>query len=437
MIHKQHVHTRKSSQRTSEIHKEDQIKLVSVAMPRLCCHAYAKRNKLFHLIMQHLSCKVILKKTRMALTKIRKVYRFAKISFGTEKLREHRWEKYQKYVCAFLYFCTAFLFASSFVGIFMHEDDLAMKIQSLIFFVVLFIAMTFILIFLKYSEASEELWDWCENLEAEYPNFECIQECKQKFEDAFEFIVYGMIFGTFVLMHLQTCFNLYQGVLLTSAFTPAPFGNYWAFFVVHLLQSFGSFLMTIPASFVLATIFVMQNYFVTAFECMKQIIQLRLTSPEMNDKIFTSIIKEAVDLHSNIIDHQKLLENFAYYPILIWECLTYGFLLLVWVAVFFFHEAIMFVCVESGYTLIYIIFCWTNERLDDAYDDTGDALYGLEWYKMSPRQRRVIQTVIGMLQRRRFLKAGPFEVLSFEHFTTMLDEVYSYGLVINNLVVLN
>lgn len=81
---------------------------------------------------------------------------------------------------------------------------------------------------------------------------------------------------------------------------------------------------------------------------------------------------------------------------------------------------------------IYFVTCWLNERLLEKYDDLRDTLYDLEWYTMKPWQRRQVAILMIMADRPILLKAGSFHVVNYERWGAFLNDVYSYGVFLND-----
>lgn len=368
------------------------------------------------------------------LFKIWEVFRFVKIIFEIEKLEGRRLAKFQKYFCRILRWSTLLYIIIEVSGIYVNFNKTDLKIQSSISVGSDTLALFVIPIFLQNVDKLENCLNWCENLQQKYCTTAPFINAKRNSIKMYEYFVYGIPTTTIILTVFNACYSLYTGRLISALNIPAPFGSRWLFILICLIESFGVILISIVVAKFLAFIYLMQSHFSAAFKCMAQTVNC-LTS-NMNDKIFIGIIKEAVDLHCEIIEFQIITGNFMFYPILFFDWATYGMFLIAWMAVFLFHEAIFVAIGCVGYGVLNFMVCWTNEKLNDSYDHVKDTLYGLEWYEMTPRQRRTIWQVMVMLDCRRLLRAGPFHIMNFESFVDLLHRVYSYGLVINNVVAL-
>lgn len=363
------------------------------------------------------------------LSHIWKAVRFVKLSFGLETFQSPKKAKVQKYVCKFLRATTVLLVLTTYCGYFTcHEPH--EKIQVKIEIIGSSLTYFCMPIFIKKRELVDIGLLWCENLQRKYGRFQFFKTCKKDSTKVFQMFVYGIPLGSVFLLLSQSLYSYYCKIFLAPLGTVAP--NAWSFVFISSTQYIGIYLLSLTFSISFSFIFTMQSHFSATFSYIKNVLaQLK---PKMTDKQVRDIIKEAVDLHCEIIEYQILLEEFHYFIILIIEWVIYLLILLTWIVVFHMPTLIIFASGTLGYLLVYFIICWTNEKLDDAYDDVRDALYDLEWYEMPPKQRNMIQLVMVAYNRRRFVRAGPLHILNFEGFADMLNRIYSYGLIINDLV---
>lgn len=365
----------------------------------------------------------------LQLKKLWSVYRFVKISFGFDKFETKRKRRFQTFFCSILGICSFLLVLTLYYGYFTSETSSA-KIQTRIISAGMTLAFICIPIFVAKREQVTIGLRWCENLQAKYGWMSYFEESKVKSSKTFKVFVYGIPGGSVSLLTIQSIYNACNGIRLAPFGTPTP--NIGIFVGICLVQCIGVYWHSLTFGMNWSFIVVMQSHFVAAFDHVKTILsQLR---PKMSEKDFNAVIKESVDLHCNIIEYQVLLEHFTYYPVLIIEWIIYLLLLISWIAIFHFRDGFFVAFGTALHAVVYFAVCWTNENLDDVYDDVKNSLYDLEWYEMPPKQRKIIQMVMVALQKRRFVRAGPFHVLTYESFADMLNRVYSYGLIINNVV---
>lgn len=178
-------------------------------------------------------------------------------------------------------------------------------------------------------------------------------------------------------------------------------------------------------------ILVTVNYSIALMQVMA--MMLRAAGPD-DGKKFKKTLKKIVDIHCEVIEQLDTLNELVKLPLLGFVGTTYSLLLISWIIVFFEPQLVFLCIICTGVSTLFVSICWINEKLIEASDELRFALYDLEWYTMSTNQRRSLLSVMIMADRPKLLSAGPFDLISYEGLADMLNRVYSYGMIINNLV---
>lgn len=364
------------------------------------------------------------------LAAIWKIIRYVKVIFNLTPLQNRRLETFHKWISRFL-ICSVPATLAFMLNATAQSENIPDKIMIGMTFLVGSLATPLSLELVWYKEDYEACLRWCEKIQAKYSNFECFKKCKKISILVCKAFICIVPAGNFLaVVASNILFSCLIGKFNMPPLTAPALDYKPALPLATLIQASASFTWSVSVGLTFGLILAFFLHFIATLKCMQ--LTVRNLVPEMSRVTFYAVIKDVVDLHCELIENHNKMARLAYFPFLRWELICYGLFLLVWLAAFFIHEFAPFALIASGFTVIYVLLCWMNESLNDAYEDLGDELYDLKWYKMEVAQRKTLLQIMVMVNKAKLFRVGPFHVLSFEDFGNMLNRVYSYGVFLNH-----
>lgn len=368
------------------------------------------------------------------LKNIWKIYGISKASIGMADFENPCLTRAQTVLRRFAYLGVICYNASFWVG-FLAIDNLFLVIQTGIFAITCPIASSAMLVPFRFKNKYHKCLNWCEDLHSRLGHYECFEKCKETSTKIFLFSATAVPFGTIVLFLAQSIiFSILRGSLVSPFFTPSPFGTPGIVFACFF-QYFGTSYIIVCLGIVYSFVFLLLQHFIAILEYMQ--VLLKQLGPTTPTPVFKKAIAEVVEMHCQVIDYQDVLAEIAFVPILILEIMNYGLFLLIWVTIFFINDLAVLAIAASGNVLPYFLLCWMSERLIDTYDEVKETLYDLEWYRMKPKHAKYLQQIMIAVNHPKLLRAGPFHIVNFAAMGDVLQRVYSYGLIVNNIAKTN
>lgn len=326
------------------------------------------------------------------------------------------------------------------------EDEGLSKLENGI---VSFIFITYSPIFFKLFRSPEmfiKTLENCENLHEEFLKKhhriqEVFENCRQNTCKLFKNISLAYIIGVigFASIGQPTVLSLINGKLMLTLPThlPVEMNESFAFWFQYFLQFCGASPFIFMINILLGCTFVQMEYFKAAITSMKILISLvneNLERPRpKNIKKFRHSVKEYVKMSCQLIDHQNYLIKLTSTPLFLFEASAYGCFMGAWLIFFFKPEGFPIMVVFLSCTLPYFTLTWKNEDISDAYDELRESIFGIKWYKMNSKERKM-WLIIMTIDQKKSLQAGPFHSLSYDYLTTFFNRVYNYGIYLNILM---
>lgn len=360
-------------------------------------------------------------------------FRIVKLFFGIQKFESESKRLIHTFMM-FSYILISILNQALYVYTFINSTSASEKIQCSTFLSMFVLQYFLAPVIITKIDTYERILNYCEGLNFKYPEF--FKNCKNLSEKIFRGFVFGLAVIVFVALSIQTVIiSILKNELRSPLFVQTPYDHKWTMPFIIFIQITNAFVSDIVIGTVISVILIMMNHFLRLFDIMKvSIKELALETTE--NKRFDGI-KKLVNLHSDLITAQKLLIDFSFFPTIIVEFMTYCLFFVIWFCIFFFPETAFNATAASGMLSIHIGFCYFNEKLADAYDDLKNEMFGLEWYEMSPKERKSLNQIMMALNQPRLLRTGPFHILNFKELSVMLKRVYQCGVVINKFMSFN
>lgn len=351
-----------------------------------------------------------------------------KILLNIVTLRNSKYRSIQRFSSIYLRLGLIVLILS-FAWSFYKSGKASTKIERGLKLLLTLINLILYLLFNVNYNAIDDILVWIESLYRKYGQIGCFQKCKKISTQASVILIWIMPTLAF-LMAIVDCIvtSIVKGKWESSVLSPSPFGFYTI--VVYIFYNGGIFLIYTPVGATNAIMFITILHLRTTLEYMQQ--TLRNLTPQCSRNEFQNIMTKFVDTHCELIKYQQVLFSFSYFPVMAFEVLVYSLFLLLWIAVFFVHELLFIGTFAFGLVLLYVILCGLNAQLADAFDDLKEALYDLDWYNMRPQQRNMLLTAMVIVGNPKQMRCGPFHIICYEEFATILNRVYKYGLFITN-----
>lgn len=350
-----------------------------------------------------------------------------KATLGITKLKNPLQRRLQECLATFLKLSLAILVAS-LVWSFYKSDNLNAKIENGLKMSLFFLYVPLVVYpFFQYKMADSFL-AWFEELHQQYGDLGCFKRCKRGSTQIFAFFIVAFpisIVGCVVLD--ETVVGLITGKLESTLISSSPFGMATVF--LYIFHCGGCFLNAICISVTNAFIFLMLLHFIAILQHIQDRIKGLFPNTSKHD--FQATIKEVVDLHCSLIEYQEKLNSFSLFPILVFETIIYAELLITWIVAFFIRESIALPLACAGNLGPYLLLCILNENLVDTFKDLKAEIYGIEWYQMSPKQRKMILQIMIVVDNPKPMRCGDFHIISYEELAKILKRVYNCGLFIN------
>lgn len=364
-----------------------------------------------------------------------KTFSIIEICFNLKQHKNPKHQRAQKYFSLMLLAGLVYSDLSFLYSIF-ASAQVSTKIQSGLVFGALFLASVLVVVYKICRLQYENCIRWCEGLQEVYGKIQVFQTCKDTSNKIIKiFCFFGPIGSVIFLMIQAVIHSSITGKLQLPVPMTLPTDGIILWIVTSIYQCLSTAFFALILGIIYSLTFIMLEHSTAILQYMQ--IRVGTLTPTCSKQRFYETVKETVDIHCEMMEYHDILAQLTLVPCLIFEFLTYMLFLLVWIVVFHMHEAALMSMTAAGNLVPYIMLCVMAENHADAYDDLRYTLYDLEWYSMSPKQRKCLFQIMVMADRPKLLRIGPFHVVSFEAFADMLDRVYSYGLVINNLVAAN
>lgn len=303
-----------------------------------------------------------------------------------------------------------------------------------------FIAPAFYLTIMRYSAEYESLIEWCESLHhRSYLDAGCFAKAAQKSTKFFKILSFYTPIGVFVVLFGSLIVSsIIEGQIVPAAPMILPFLSH-ASTLHQTLVTVIQLGMIFPVvtgfhvSFGISTVVIF--YFLAAFDALKQL--LNKLNVEDSGATFKQKLKQIVCFHNELLEQQENLFDLISYLVMLIDGMSFFLLLYVWVIVFYMPSEALVAFDTTTTIVIYLLMCWLNDKLDDASSDLKTALYDIKWYEMSVAHQKDLLQIMVQVEQPKLLTAGPFDVISFEKYKNMLNQVYSYGLIINDFIQVN
>lgn len=182
---------------------------------------------------------------------------------------------------------------------------------------------------------------------------------------------------------------------------------------------------------VFIVILVSMKYFMASLKALQVVIS------EANDnkkKNFKAIIKNFVERHCDLMAQQEIFTKLLSTHVLFLEAETYCVMFLIWIVFFFARNELFIMGASIVVGSQFFFIAWLNEKLVDEYEELQVAIYDVNWYEMPLKDRKMLLPLMQMAKERKLLRAGAFHVVNYEKMAEFLDNVYSYGLILNTLI---
>lgn len=298
----------------------------------------------------------------------------------------------------------------------------------------------FKIIFVKTIKSYKDCLKWCEKWHAvplEYVGIkERIEKCGSRARKLFKVVVvFGsswsflvLFIGTLILSFLKGTIAPFAPTLVIWTMEEGPTNQ----LINSLNQLFVGFDLVLVQFLFFAIVFITVEYILTTVDCI-QIILRHIEAP-ISPAHFKRIIETVVNWHTDLIEQQGTLASITSMSILAYEIFSYALAFVIWTVFLFDNRQYFIAIVCLGMVVPFIILCWMNERILNAYANLKTELFNLDWNGLQKYQKQMILLVMVMVDRPILLRAGPFHLISFELLNYMLNRTYSFGLVLKNVI---
>lgn len=360
-----------------------------------------------------------------------KIYKVAQVAFGQVQSENRFWKKVQGVSSKLLRF-SIFFGAANFIWAFFASSDILMKIYFANCINIASSGSLLLVVYMIFHQQYAILLNWCESLQERFGELAIFKKCGNSSTKIFTFMTVVVTGGIFVFVCIQwVVLSLVAGRIVSPVFTKLPFQSNPVMFVYGFYQAIAVVAMMLICGLVMGLIFVCLLHFMAALKYLREFSK---SFTSLNDETLKENVQQFVELHTEILKIQEDLGHFAFAPSLILEGMTYGLFFFVWVVVFFIHHMAFLAVCASGAAIPYLMFFWVHEKFLDEHESLRQSLHNVEWYKMTPKQRKMLLPLLVLVDHPKLLKTGPFHVISYEELGKFLNRVYSCGLFFNKIV---
>lgn len=362
---------------------------------------------------------------------IDKLFFLAQALYGTARFENAWLRRISKIFAGLLQLLLIVLNLSIFWTFYAPEDSLQRVHAGICAGIAPVMAM-FFPFYLKTRKSFENCLKWCDSLHSKFGHLDCFRDCKRISTRLFKqmalltpaFAVSVTFLQAFVISIVRG--HVEQPLMVNFLLLNA--NNTWNSFIMAFLEVPCVLPMTLGVGLIYAIILTILFHCIALLDAIQTILgQLKL-------KTFAQTMRTVIEMQCELIKCQTDVAHLGSFPVFLFEFVCYALLLLLWTIVFFIPDMWLLGVSAIGNCIPYVLVCWINERLIASYTALRDTLYDLEWYNMTADQRRTLLLIMISVDHQKYLRAGPFHTICYEELGIMLKRVYSYGLVVNNLV---
>lgn len=343
--------------------------------------------------------------------------------------------KFQKVYARFLYI-NVIAFNVMCISSFFTADTLFIKLQLLVFAVAVFGSAQFFFAFYHQNQGFKSSLVWCEQLQAKPYASKAVT---QSFTDAAARAskIFGLIrkvlLTVYILAYIQAIPGLIEGKV------ELPYPLYMPFFpkeklYSRLLAALEYYLSGCTVIHSMIAVYGVLLAVIIHIMALMRSIEILTTETRIIDIEFLETVKVVIDMHVDLVERLNILIELTRPAILAFEFCVYGVLLFNWVALFHYPSILFLGAALYGLFMCYLLVCWINESLISEFEKFTQSIYDMEWYAAEPNRRRSLLLLLMVSQRPKLLMAGPFHVVSYQNLGAILQRVYSFGIMINNVI---